>query len=75
MKIILDLNANVAKEVILNPTTENESWREISNDNEVILVNFATSKNLTAKSMMFPHRSIHKYKYIGHLQMGKPTIK
>jgi len=24
-------------------------------------VNFATSKNLAVKSMMFPHRNIHKY--------------
>jgi hypothetical protein len=34
---------------------------EISNDNGVRLVNFATSKNLRVKSTMFPHRNIHKY--------------
>jgi hypothetical protein len=34
---------------------------EISNDNGVRLVNFATSKNLRVKSRMFPHRNIHKY--------------
>jgi hypothetical protein len=27
----------------------------------VRVVNFATSKNLVVKSIMFPHRSIHKY--------------
>jgi hypothetical protein len=27
----------------------------------VRLVNFATSKNLTVKNMMFPHSNIHKY--------------
>jgi hypothetical protein len=34
---------------------------EISNNNEVRLVNYATSKNLTVKSTMFPHCSINKY--------------
>jgi hypothetical protein len=33
---------------------------EISNDNGVRVVNFATSKNLTVKSTIFPHRNIHK---------------
>jgi hypothetical protein len=28
---------------------------------ELIVVNFATCKNLVVKSTMFPHRSIHKY--------------
>jgi exonuclease III len=62
MKILLgDVNAKVGKEDILKPTIENESLREISNDNGVRLVNFATSKNLRVKSTMFPHRNIHKY--------------
>jgi hypothetical protein len=26
-----------------------------------LVVNFATSKNFTVKSMMFPHHNIHKY--------------
>jgi hypothetical protein len=30
-------------------------------DNGVRVVNFAASKNLTVKSMMFPHHNIHKY--------------
>jgi hypothetical protein len=34
---------------------------EISNDNGVRLVNFATSKNLRVKSTIFPHRNFHKY--------------
>jgi hypothetical protein len=29
--------------------------------NGVRVVNFATSKNLTVKSTMFPHRNIHKF--------------
>jgi hypothetical protein len=32
-----------------------------SNNNGVTVVNFATSKNLIVKSIMFPHRKIHKY--------------
>jgi hypothetical protein len=47
MKILLgDFNAKVSKEDIFNPTIGNESLHEISNDNGVRLVKFATSKNL-----------------------------
>jgi hypothetical protein len=61
MKILLgDLNAKVGRENIFKPTIGNESLHEISNDNGVRIVNFATSKNLV-KSTMFPHRKIHKY--------------
>jgi hypothetical protein len=38
----------------------NESLHEVSNDNGVRVVNFATSKNLTVKSTTFAHRNIHK---------------
>jgi hypothetical protein len=34
---------------------------EISNDNGVEVVNFATSKNPTVKRTKFPNRNIHKY--------------
>jgi endonuclease/exonuclease/phosphatase family metal-dependent hydrolase len=62
MKILLgDFNAKVSREDIFKPTIGNESSHEISNDNGVRVVNFATSKNLVVKSTMFPHRSIHKY--------------
>jgi hypothetical protein len=62
MKILLgDFNSKVGREDILKPTIGNESLHEISNDNEVGLVNFATSKNLRVKSTMFPHRNIQKY--------------
>jgi hypothetical protein len=47
MKIWLgDLNAKVGMEDIFEPTIGNESLLEISNDNGVRVVNFATSKNL-----------------------------
>jgi hypothetical protein len=62
MKILLgDFNAKVGREDIFKPTIGNESSHEISTDNGVRVVNFATSKNLVVKSTMFPHRSIHKY--------------
>jgi hypothetical protein len=61
MKILLgDFNAKVGRGDILKPTIGNESSQEISNDNGVRSVNFATSNNLVAKSTVFLHRSIHK---------------
>jgi hypothetical protein len=45
------------------PTIGNESLHEISNDNGVRLVNFASAKNLRVKSTMSPHRNIHKYTF------------
>ncbi|PNF19991.1 hypothetical protein B7P43_G08653 [Cryptotermes secundus] len=62
MKILLgDFNAKVWREDIFKPTIENESLHEISKDNRVRVAKFATSKNLTVKSTMFPHRNIHKF--------------
>ncbi|PNF34372.1 hypothetical protein B7P43_G15323 [Cryptotermes secundus] len=62
MEILLgDFNAEVGREDIFKPTIGNESLHEISNENGVRVVNFATSKNLTVKSTMFPHRNIHKF--------------
>jgi hypothetical protein len=62
MKILLgDFNAKVDREDIFKPTIGNQSTHEITNDNGVSVVNFATYKNLVVKSTMFPHRSIHKY--------------
>jgi hypothetical protein len=62
MKILLGgFNAKVGREDIFNPTTANGSLLEISNDNAIRTVNFATSKNLTVKSTMFPHRNMHKF--------------
>jgi hypothetical protein len=44
----------VGKEDIFQTTTGNESLHEISNDNEVRVANFATSKTLTAKTFDVP---------------------
>jgi hypothetical protein len=55
MKILLgNFNAKVGREDIFKPSIGNESFHEISNENEVRVVNFATSKNLIVKSTMFP---------------------
>ncbi|PNF35562.1 hypothetical protein B7P43_G03720 [Cryptotermes secundus] len=62
MKILLrDFTAKVGREDIFKQTIGNESLHEISNDNGDRVVNFATSKNLTVKSTMFPHRNFHKF--------------
>jgi endonuclease/exonuclease/phosphatase family metal-dependent hydrolase len=62
MKILLgDFNAKLGREDTFKPTTGNESLHQDSNDDGVTVVNFATSKNLVLKSMLFPHRNIHKY--------------
>jgi hypothetical protein len=61
MKILLEhFNAKVGMEDIFKPTIGNESLHKITKDNGVTVVNFATSKNLTVKSTMFPHRNIHE---------------
>jgi hypothetical protein len=75
MKFLLDFNAKVGRKDIFKPTIGNESLHEISNDNGVRLVNFATSKNLRVKSTVFPHGNIHKYTWTSpdgktHNQIG-----
>jgi hypothetical protein len=44
-----DFNEKVGREDIFKPTIGNESSYEISNDSEVRVVNFATSKNFVSK--------------------------
>jgi hypothetical protein len=56
-----DFNAKAGEEDIYKPTIGNERLHDISNDNGVRLVNFATSENFTVKSTVFPHRNIYKY--------------
>jgi hypothetical protein len=46
LNILLDdFNAKASREDIFKPTNENESSHEISKDNGVTVVNFATSKS------------------------------
>jgi len=51
----------VGRETIFKPTVGNESLRQASNDNGARIVNFATSKNMVVKSMMFLQQNIRKY--------------
>jgi hypothetical protein len=61
-KILLgEFNAKVGRENIFKTTIGNESLHEISNENGVRVVNFATSKNLVVKHTMFPHHNFHKH--------------
>jgi hypothetical protein len=67
MKILLgDFNAKVGREDIFKPTIGNESLHKISKDGRVGVVNFATSKIITVKSMLFPHLNLD-------VSMGNPT--
>jgi hypothetical protein len=53
-------------------TVGNDSLHQDSNDNGVRKVNFATSRNLVVKSMMFLHRNISTP---GALLMERLTIR
>jgi hypothetical protein len=56
MKILLrDFNAKLGREDICKLTIGNETLQGNSNVNGVRIVNIAASKNLVAKSMMFPY--------------------
>jgi endonuclease/exonuclease/phosphatase family metal-dependent hydrolase len=62
VKILLgNLHAKVKREDIFKPTVGNKSLHEISNDNGVRVLNFATSENLTDKSTMSAYCNIHKH--------------
>jgi hypothetical protein len=56
MTILLGyFNAKAGREDIFKLIIGNESLHEVSYDNGVIVVNFASSKNLIVKSTTFPH--------------------
>jgi hypothetical protein len=60
MKILSDFKAKVGIEDIFKPSIKNESSYEISNDNGVRIINFATSRYVIVKSILFPYLNIHK---------------
>jgi hypothetical protein len=62
--LLADFNAKVGRQDILKPTTDNESLHEISNNNGVNVVNFATSKNLSQKYDVPTSHNIHKYTWM-----------
>jgi hypothetical protein len=47
--------------VFLNQKSGMESVYDISNDNEIRVVNFAILKSMIVKSTIFPHNIIHKW--------------
>ena len=62
MKILLEeFNEKLGRENTFKPTIGYNSLHQDSNDNDVRIVNFATSKNLVLKRTMFLHRNLHKY--------------
>jgi len=68
-----DVNAKVGRENIFKPTSENESLHQNSNDNGVRIINFTTSKSLSVKSTVFPHRNTHNI--LGPLLTGRLTTR
>ena len=50
----------MGRENVFKPTIVIEHLHQDSNNNGVRIVNFATSKNLVVKNMMFPHWNIRK---------------
>ena len=74
MEILLgDLTQNWGERIFSNQQLGNESLHQDSNDNGVRIVNFATSKSLDVKSIMFPHQNF--YNSPGPLPMGGLTTK
>jgi hypothetical protein len=72
-------NVKVSVEDFYKLTIGNESLHQISSDNGVRLVNFATSKYSRVKSTMFPNRNIHKYTWTSpdlktHNQIGHVLV-
>jgi hypothetical protein len=67
MQILLgDFNTEVCTEYIFKQTNGSESLHQTNDANGVRVVNFVTSKYLTAKSVMFPHHNIHKFTRISY---------
>jgi hypothetical protein len=74
MKIVLeDFNAKIGKEDIVKPIIWNEGLHKISNDNGVIVVNFATYKNVVMKSTS--SYAVTFINSLGHLPMERCTNK
>jgi hypothetical protein len=71
MKILLGgFIAKVSRRDTSKPTVGNDSLQKIMNVNGVTLVKFATSKISQSKL-----QCSHIAHMLGHLQMGKPTVR
>jgi hypothetical protein len=62
MRIVIgDFNAKIGRETIYKPAIGLYSIHEQSNDNGQRSKAFATSRNMTISSTIFPYKDIHKY--------------
>jgi hypothetical protein len=57
--VVRSFHEVLGREDILKQTIGNYRLHVIFNDNEVIVINFATSENSTVKNTVFQHRNIH----------------
>ena len=55
-----DFNAKVGREAEFFPAIGKHSLHETSNDNDIRIIDFATSHNLVVSSTCFEHENIHK---------------
>jgi hypothetical protein len=69
--IIGDLNAKIGQEEMFRPTIGEWSLHDISNDNGLRAIDFATSNNIIIKSTYIFHIKIYK-RQRGDLQVGLP---
>jgi hypothetical protein len=58
--IIGDLSANIGQEEIFRPTIGKWSLHDISNDNGLRAIDFATSNNMIIRSTYFPRKNKHR---------------
>jgi hypothetical protein len=56
-----DFTAKVDREDKFTATIGNESLHEISSDNGITIVNFATSKELIYKITAFSHHNLYRF--------------
>jgi hypothetical protein len=69
-KILLrDFNTKVGREDVFKQQLGMRVYMKLVMDNVVRVVNFATSKNITVISMMFPHCNICKFTWTSDAKM------
>jgi hypothetical protein len=60
VKVVMgDANAKVGRETVYQPTVNMHSLHESTNENGLILVDFATGRQMAIKSTYFMHKRIH----------------
>lgn len=61
VKMVLgDLNAKIGKEPAFRPTIGSHSKHDVTNDNGLRVIDFATEKGMIISSTKFPHKEVHK---------------